>query len=184
MRTAIVLLAVLWGCGTPDGRTVVQYTGSVVGAEGEVVARQVARFEALHPEIDVELVPTPDAADQRHQLFVQWLGAASPTPDVLQLDIVWTPELASAGWLLPLRGVDEAAFLPAAIDADRWAGSLYAVPLFVDAGMLYWRTDLVPHAPTTLAELDAMAKSAGARHGLVWQGARYEGLVCVFLEYL
>ena len=184
--------AIVSGCRSeaPAGKRVIRYAGTAVGAEGVVLARQIARFEALHPELAVDVVSTPDAADQRHQLYVQWLGAASATPDVLQLDIVWTPELAAAGWLLPLddRGVDEAAFVRAAIAAERWAGRLHAVPLFVDTGMLYWRTDLVDHAPTTFDELDALARSAiaahGVRHGLVWQGARYEGLVCVFLEYL
>jgi multiple sugar transport system substrate-binding protein len=180
------------GCSAEatDARTVIRYSGSSVGAEGELLRRQLARFEKQYPELSVEVVTTPDAADQRHQLYVQWLGAASSTPDVLQLDIVWTPELAAAGWLLPLdeRSLDEEAFHPAAIEADRWDGRLYAVPLFVDVGMLYWRTDLVARAPRTFAELDQMAREAmtshGIRHGLVWQGARYEGLVCVFLEYL
>lgn len=188
----VVGVALAVGCQAEDpaGRTVIRYSGSAVGVEGEVLARQLARFEALHPELAVEVVATPDAADQRHQLYVQWLGAASATPDVLQLDVVWTPELAAAGWLRPLedRPADGAAFLPAVLDAARWQGRRYAVPLFVDAGMLYWRTDLVEHAPTTLAELDELARRAmaahGIRHGLVWQGARYEGLVCVFLEYL
>src|SRR5690606_27518480 len=113
---------------------------------------------ALHPDIAVEVIATPDAADQRHQLYVQWLGAASTTPDVLQLDVVWTPELAAAGWLLPVddRGLDETAFVPAAIEASRWSERLYGVPLFVDTGMLYWRTDLVDRAPTTFAELDEL----------------------------
>ena len=174
----------------PAGRTVIRYSGSAVGAEGKVLARQIARFEAEHPDLAVEVVATPDAADQRHQLYVQWLGAGAATPDVLQLDLVWTAELAAAGWILPLdgRGLDETAFLPAAIGSGRWRERLYAVPLFVDAGMLYWRTDLVDHAPTTMAELEQLARAATARHGvrygLVWQGARYEGLVCVFLEYL
>ncbi len=196
VRAAIVMgvigAALAAGCReeVPAGRTVLRYAGTAVGAEGAVLARQIAHFEQLHPDLAVEVIATPDAADQRHQLYVQWLGAASATPDVLQLDIVWTPELAAAGWLLPLdaRGLDASAFLAAAIAADRWRDRLYAVPLFVDTGMLYWRTDLVDHAPTTFAELEAMAREAMAtravRHGLVWQGARYEGLVCVFLEYL
>ena len=45
-----------------------------------------------------------------------------------------------------------------------------------------------PRAPTTLAELVSVAKRArqqhGCRYGLVWQGARYEGLITIFLEYL
>lgn len=172
------------------GRTVIRYAGTSVGAEGEVLARQIARFEAAHPDIAVEVMSTPDAADQRHQLYVQWLGAASSMPDVLQLDLVWTPELAAAGWLLPLdeRAVDDTALLAAAVDATRWRDHRYAVPLFVDTGMLYWRTDLVDHAPATFEELHALARAAMAdhriRYGLVWQGARYEGLVCVFIEYL
>ena len=190
--TSVIAATLGLGCRAeePEGRTVIRYAGTAVGAEGAVLARQIARFEQLHPDIAVDVIATPDAADQRHQLYVQWLGAESATPDVLQLDIVWTPELAAAGWLLPLddRGIDEAAFVPAAIEADRWNDRLYAVPLFVDTGMLYWRTDLIERAPTTFDELEQFAREAmtehGMRYGLVWQGARYEGLVCVFLEYL
>ncbi len=64
--------------------------------------RQLARFAARHPGMRVELQVTPDAADQRHQLYVQWLNARAPIPDILQLDVIWTPEFAAAGWILPL----------------------------------------------------------------------------------
>ena len=54
--------------------------------------------------------------------------------------------------------------------------------------MLYWRTDLLPHAPRDLAELSALAVQSQHDHrtpfGFVWQGARYEGLITVFLEQL
>ena len=65
---------------------------------------------------------------------------------------------------------------------------MYALPWFVDAGMLYWRTDLLPRAPRTIDELSLFASQGAARgqipFGFVWQGARYEGLVTVFLEHL
>ncbi|HEY0970089.1 MAG TPA: ABC transporter substrate-binding protein [Gemmatimonadales bacterium] len=174
-----------------DGRAVVSFAGSALGAEGEILARQVARFERENPDIRVDVRRTPDDATQRHQLFVQWLAARTPDPDVLQLDVVWTPEFAAAGWLLPLgaRGVDTDAFLPATIRANTWAGDLYALPWFVDAGMLYWRTDLLPSPPMSPAELAAAARTAVSETGepslgFVWQGARYEGLVTVFVEML
>jgi multiple sugar transport system substrate-binding protein len=54
--------------------------------------------------------------------------------------------------------------------------------------MLYRRTDLAPRAPRDLADLTQMAAAAqdagGVPFGFVWQGARYEGLVTVFLEHL
>jgi multiple sugar transport system substrate-binding protein len=80
-----------------------------------------------------------------------------------------------------------ADFFPATVRANRWRGELFALPWFADVGMLYYRTDLVPRAPATFAELVELAergRGAGARFGFVWQGARYEGLVCVFLEHL
>ena len=166
------------------------FSGSAVGVEGQVFDRQLARFVAAHPGVQVRRHPTPDDADQRHQLYVQWLNARSATPDVLQLDVVWTPEFAAAGWILPLDGyrpeVDD--FFPQALRADRWQGHLFALPLFVDVGMLYWRSDLLATPPASLAELRdrglALVRAGRVRHGFVWQGARYEGLVTVFLEHL
>ena len=180
------------GCGSepPGGPTTVTVSGSVLGAEGQILRLQLERFDREHPEIRVEMQPTPDAADLRHQLYVQWLNARAADPDILQVDAIWTPEFAAAGWILSLDrfGPDTAAFFPVTIDANRWQGELFALPWFVDVGMLYWRTDLFRKAPETWDELERGARLATAngspRYGLVWQGARYEGLVTVFLEYL
>jgi multiple sugar transport system substrate-binding protein len=189
--TLVVCVAALaCACaGPPDVLTV---SGSAVGAEGDLLARQVARYADANPGITVRIRPTPDAADQRHQLYVQWLNAWATDPDILQLDVIWTPEFAAAGWILPLDGLttndDRADFFDAPVDAARWRGRLYARPWFVDTGMLYWRTDLMPAPPETFDELASLARAAidqgAVTQGFVWQGARYEGLVTVFVEYL
>jgi multiple sugar transport system substrate-binding protein len=163
---------------------------SALGAEGKVLVRQLARFMEANPGIRVVQRVTPDAATQRHQLYVQWLNARASDPDILQLDAIWTPEFAAAGWILPLDRFrpDTSAFFPSTIAANRWRDTLFALPWFVDVGMLYWRTDLMADPPATLDELVTQAKRArrenGVRYGLVWQGARYEGLVTTFLEYI
>jgi len=188
----LLALPLTAGCGRapPGGPAVVTLPVSVLGAEGEVLRRQLARFAGLRPDIRVVQRTTPDAADQRHQLYVQWLNAGASEPDILQLDAVWTPEFAAAGWILDLARFHPATgeFFPATITANQWNGHLYAIPWFVDVGMLYWRTDLMRSPPATFAELDKTAARAraeqGLRYGLVWQGARYEGLVTVFSEYL
>src|SRR4030095_3956504 len=118
--------------------------GSALGAEADIVRTQLDRFAAQHPGVRAELQITPDAAGERHQLYVQWLNGRASAPDVLQLDIFGTAEFAAAGWILPLDrfepDVDD--FFPAAIAADRWRGSLYALPWFVDVWLSCWRTDL------------------------------------------
>lgn len=176
-------------CAAPDETaTVLRISGSAVGAEGEILARQISRFQRASPGLRVEVQHTPDDASQRHQLYVQWLNAHVGTPDILQLDVVWTPEFAAAGWILPLDRYSPPRrdLFPASLEANTWQGRLYAVPWFLDVGMLYWRTDLLSAPPASLDELAASARRASGPggSGFVWQGARYEGLVTVFLEVL
>jgi multiple sugar transport system substrate-binding protein len=197
LAAAAAMALFLGACGAGAGRnakdhkTVLTFSGSALGAEGTLVARQLEKFMQLHPDIRVELQRTPDDASQRHQLYVQWLNARVGNPDILQLDVVWTPEFAAAGWVLSLKrfGPSAADFFPATIEANTWAGELYALPWFADVGLLYRRTDLVPKEPQTLGELvadahAAMTRPGGPRYGIVWQGARYEGLITTFVEYL
>ena len=187
----LALLCAL-GCAAerPGGPTTVTVSGSVLGAEGQILRRQLERFDRENAAIRVEMRPTPDAADLRHQLYVQWLNARATDPDILQVDAIWTPEFAAAGWILPLDrfAPDAAAFFPVTIEANRWQGELFALPWFVDVGMLYWRTDLFAQPPGTWEALERavapLVSRGSVRYGLVWQGARYEGLVTVFLEYL
>ena len=169
---------------------VLTISGSMLGREGQILRLQLERFRLAHPDLRVALRDTPDAADQRHQLYVQWLNARVGEPDVLQLDVVWTPEFAAAGWIHALDEFHPSAgdFFAAAVAANRWQGALYALPWFIDVGMLYWRTDLMPAAPDSLESLKQLSQTLIAKQqvsfGLVWQGARYEGLVTVFLEHL
>src|SRR6266550_8327301 len=160
-----VLLSACADSGKADGanhQTVLTFSGSALGAEGTLVAKQLKKFMALHPDIRVELQRTPDDANQRHQLYVQWLNARVGNPDILQLDVIWTPEFAAAGWVLPLNkyGPTTSDFFPATIEANTWAGKLYALPWFADVGLLYRRTDLVPNEPKDLEQLVADARSA------------------------
>ena len=171
-----------------SGRTVITISSSVVGTDGPLLRRQLDRFMRLNPEIEVRLHRVSDDATQRHQLFVQWLNARAGDPDVLELDVVWTSEFAAAGWLLPLKdpSIDTTAYFPGTIRACRWVGELYALPWYADVGLLYRRTDLVPREPRSLDELVTFAQRARSSvpFGIAWMGARYEGLITVFVEYL
>src|SRR5262249_9952251 len=123
--TLLCLLALVAGCGTEGQQgAVITFPASAVGKEAEVLRRQFERFHALNPDLraSVQLRRTPDASDQRHQLYVQWLNARASDPDILQLDVVWTPEFAAAGWVLPLDSFrpDVSDFFPQTVRANRW----------------------------------------------------------------
>src|SRR5690606_33444534 len=76
-------------------------------------------------------------------------------------------------------------------------GRLVAMPWFTDAGLLYYRADLLvrhgERVPETWEELAAIAgriqraeRAAGNDRlwGFVWQGRAYEGLTCNALEWI
>jgi multiple sugar transport system substrate-binding protein len=189
-RAFLLLFSLAASACEPKPGRVLTFSGSAVGREGDVIRRQLDRFHHANPSIAVALRVTPDAADQRHQLYVQWLNAHASEPDVLQLDVAWIAEFAAAGWTSHLDGFQPPVdrFFSPAVAAGRWNGALYALPWFIDVGMLYWRTDLAANAPTDLGALVRLSKRAQQEQrvpfGLVWQGARYEGLVTVFVEFL
>ena len=173
---------------SPIGARHRDFPGSSLGAEAQVLSQQLARSMRSTPtsgwcggnaRCGRPAAPTLRAVAQRR----------ATDPDILQLDAIWTPEFAAAGWILPLD-----RFRP---DTARSFGRLSTpigggipclrLPWFVDVGMLYWRTDLVAAPPRNSGRAGQDAKERagpGMRYGLVWQGARYEGLVTNFLEYL
>jgi len=85
-------------------------------------------------------------------------------------------------------------FLSAPIEANRYGGRIYGVPLFVDAGMLYFRKDLLAKyrlaPPRTWPELVDQAKRVLSQErdpyltGYSAQFKQYEGLVCNMMEFI
>jgi multiple sugar transport system substrate-binding protein len=90
----------------------------------------------------------------------------------MALDPTWIPEFASNGWLteLPEAEFPTAGLLPAAVNAGTYQGKPYGYPVATDAGVLYYRSDLLAAArvkpPKTWAELSAACDKVFAQqHG-------------------
>ena len=147
-------------------------------------------FRRQHPQLTLETQLLPNDADLSHQYFLTALEGGADF-DVLVADVVWVPEFARAGWISELsaefpRAELQKDFLAPAIDAVTLEGKTWAVPWYLDVGLLYYRTDLVPAPPRTWNELRELSRAAMERdpalQGYVWQGRQYEGLVCNVYE--
>jgi multiple sugar transport system substrate-binding protein len=156
---------------------------------GEQRRVAVRRWNERHPTRRAVSVDLPFAADLQRADLIALLQAGREDYDVLGLDVVWTAEFARGGYIAPLDAVrDELGldrFLAPALDSARFDGTLWGVPLFSNAGLLYYRTDLVERVPSTWAELAHQAGDLGSGHGIagyVGQLARYEGLTVNLLE--
>ena len=148
------------------------------------------RFEQQNPGLHVQFVEGPPATNAREDLYSTAFLAGRGGFDVVYADVVWVPKFAAAGWLMDLTdrmSVDDRRdFLPADVQGSTYRGRLYRIPALTDAGLLYYRKDLVGKPPDTFADLLARAKDHQNpdRWGFVWQGKQYEGLVTCFLEIL
>ncbi len=148
--------------------------------------RFIAAFEAAHPGVEVVTQVLPNAPGAVHQYLLTSLEGRTREFDVFVADVIWIAELARAGWVADLSKDFPAErirrdFLPGPASAVLVQGGTYAVPFYADVGVFYHRTDLVPEAPRTYAELIEAAHAVGRKrslHGYVWQGLQSEGLVC------
>jgi len=154
-------------------------------------AALIEEYNAAHPEVEVRFQAMPASTDTQHDAYVTYLSAGETSIDLYSLDVIWTSEFASAGWIRPLPEgfLAPEEFLEGPLGSVTWKGTLYAVPWFTDAGVLYYRKDLLESAglgvPATWDEFRSVCRAAPkGMEGFVWQGARYEGMVCAFLEFL
>lgn len=125
------------------------------------------------------------------------LQAGSSDFDAIGGDVIWPAQFASQGFIVDLSdrfpADQQSKFLSAPIEANTYQGAIYGVPWRTDAGMLYYRKDLLEQSgfsnpPTTWDELKQQAQrvmqDSGTKYGFIFEGANYEGGVCNGLEYI
>ena len=210
---AVGLAAALSACGgpaaapgpTPTGPTptvtvpvempvVISLVGFFDDQTLALLDSQIAAFEAANPDVRVELVAAEGDAEARRREFARYLAAGDTSRDIYLLNSYWLAEFAAGDWLLPLDGYMQAGglvpelFLPPAAAASTIDGHWLALPWTADAGLLFYRRDLLDEVPGTWPGLaDAVARvvdPGGTPYGLVWQGAAYETLTCATLEFI
>jgi trehalose/maltose transport system substrate-binding protein len=144
-----------------------------------------------------EFAPGEESATDRLAIYNQQLGAQSPDNDVYQIDVIWPGIVAQhATDLLPTLADLAALHFPAIVENNTVNGALVGMPWYTDAGLLYYRSDLLEkygfeNPPETWDELEEMAESIQngesadnpSFRGFVWQGNAYEGLTCDALEW-
>ena len=186
----VAILAVAGGCGGTRDR-VLTLSGSLLGREGEVLRRQLDRFRTAHPDdrgraarharrrrpAPSALRPVAQRARRRARRPAARRGLdggvrgrrmdcrrsiASTRRSTTSSPPPWRPT-AGAARSTPCRGSSTSACSTGAPTSCRRRRTRSA---------------------SSLARLGGAPRRHGLPFGLVWQGARYEGLVTVFVEYL
>jgi trehalose/maltose transport system substrate-binding protein len=192
-----VLLAAS-GAPSPGSAATLAISCGAVGLELQL-CQDGANAWAGQSGHEVEVISTPNSATERLALYQQILAANSSDIDVFQIDVIWPGILANhfidLGQHIDQAQIDE--HFEAIVANNTVDGALVAMPWFTDAGILYYRTDLLEkygkEVPETWQELAAIAEEIqdGERaegsdkmQGFVFQAKAYEGLTCDALEWI
>jgi multiple sugar transport system substrate-binding protein len=184
------------GCGGGGGSS----PGEVVFSWGPddtgVLPTLIQKFNEEHKgEFQVRYREMPsDTGQYFDQLRTEFQAGGGDT-DVIGGDVIWPAQFAANGWISDLsdRFTDTDAFLSGPMQGMTYDGKVWGVPWYTDAGLLYYRQDLLEEVgfsepPQTWEELQEMglktAQDTGTKDGFVFQGAEYEGGVCNGCEYI
>ena len=185
------------GAVTSGGKTPITFASAKFFAQ-KTIGQIVEEYNNSQKLVNVQFqqLPTPSQSTEVHQQLVQALSERNGSIDVFTGDIIWISEFAGAGWSAPLDDYfgssARAQYFPGVIDACTYNGTMHALPWFLDAGMLYYRKDLLDAAgiavPTSWSELVAGAQkllAAGkVTDGFNWQAKQAEVLVCDLVEFI
>jgi trehalose/maltose transport system substrate-binding protein len=198
---ALVLSIALVGLGFAQSAPVsLTLASGAVGIELQLSKDAATAYMASHPTVKITVLDTPDLATDRLGLYLQNFESKSDKIDLYEIDVIWPGDLAEHFLDLNQFGAQKYTkdHFPAIIQNNTVKGKLVAMPWFTDAGLLFYRTDLLKkygykNPPATWDELEAMARkiqggerAAGNQDfwGYVWQGNAYEGLTCDALEWV
>lgn len=154
----------------------------------------VQAFEEKYPHIKIEYREMPADTGESHDQYVTMFSSQSSEIDVFDADVIWPAEFAQANYVLELDrfierdGIDMDAYFPGTVAAGNYNGKQWAMPKFTDAGVFYYRTDIVDDPPETWDKLIEMASELQGTNdtefGYIMQAAQYEGLITNAIEFI
>jgi multiple sugar transport system substrate-binding protein len=182
---AAVCAIVVAGCGGDDGGPL---TLHYMSQRDNAHTNEKAAAECSQQsggKYTIEISPLSNNVDISRELLVRRLAAKDDNIDLINMDTIWTPEFAEAGWLRELKGAEKEDALDDVLagpaDSVQWEGKTFGIPLNTNVQLLWYRKDLVPNAPETWDEMIEMAKNLPAGEGnILEQGNKYEGYVVWF----
>ncbi|PNR92578.1 ABC transporter substrate-binding protein [Petrotoga sp. 9PWA.NaAc.5.4] len=165
---------------------------------GAVMDEHIANFEAQNPNINIKWLKVPGVPGQQHSQYVTLFFGKSDKPDIIAMDIIWPGEFASRGWLEPLDRFfppsEQGEFIENMIEAAKYNGSVYGVPLYINGLHFYYRTDLLEkygfNPPDTWEEVVKQAtyivehENDPNLYGYISMWGKIEGLFMNYLQFL
>ncbi|MBI9093753.1 MAG: ABC transporter substrate-binding protein [Sphaerochaeta sp.] len=197
--TVLLVATTLFAAGSkealPEGSVTLHWYAHA-SSLGNTQKTIIEKFNETNPNITIEVVELPEATNDKLQALLIALQSGDSSIDFFNADVTWTATFASAQLIEPLDTwfpvAERAGFLPGTIEAATYRGTLWGIPFRTDAGVLYYRKDLLQKygkdVPKTYSDLFATAQEinkneGGGMYALVGSLANGEGLTCNAVEW-
>lgn len=178
----------------------IYFADNISRAHQKIIDKFNKKYEG---QIKVETINLPFekfSTNERKELLARYLRSKSNRIDVFSVDIIWVPRFAK--WCLPLDSMIDSQkvnnLLPYALKSCLYDNKLYALPLYIDIALMFYRDDMLKQLPdyqefsTELAssitwerffELQKKLKTPN-NNFYIFQADDYEGLLCSFTEIM
>lgn len=176
----------------------VYFADNITNAHRELINIFNERYKGKIEVIPINIPTVKFTTNKRKELITRTLRSRNSRVDIFAVDQIWIPRFAK--WAEPLErffSEDELKkLLPQALRTCVYNDTLFAIPFFIDVGVLYYRKDLIEKLDNgkevenklkegiTWNELIGLKDKFKSEYLYVFQGDAYEGLICNYIEIL
>jgi multiple sugar transport system substrate-binding protein len=201
----VILLFILFGWPgllnkSLPSATKVYFADNISAAHRRVIERFNEKHAGAIEVVPVNLPFDKFSTNERKELIARSLRNKSDRLDMFAVDQIWVPRFSK--WSAPLgsyfSGTEREHILAYALESCYFDSTLFAIPLYIDVGMMYYRRDLVRKLSDG-REIEERIRNSitweefirlkqrlapGAGPFYTFQANDYEGLVCNYFELI
>ncbi len=206
--TIFLLFTFILSPGTYESRTkskekVIYYVDHISTAHQKLINIFNERYKGQIRVETINLSFDKFSTNERKDLLARYLRSKSNRIDLFTVDIIWVPRFKK--WSLPLNNYIDSnlvnKLLPHTLETCIFNDSIFAVPLYTDVGLMFYRDDILRKLSNyhyyknqldsgitweNFIKLKAvLEKEINFKDPFyIFQADKYEGLMCSFVEIL
>lgn len=176
----------------------IYFADNISPAHIKVISLFNKKYKGQIEVVPIDLPFEKFTTNDRKEILARYFRSKSDRIDVFSVDQIWMPRFTR--WSVPLDEYfskkDKEQVLKYAIHSCYYNDSLYAIPLYLDIALMYYRKDLIDSLPDakeiekkirnsiTWEDLIDLKKKFKDNPLFVFQADDYEGLMCIYTEIL
>lgn len=180
---------------------VIYYVDHISSAHQKLINAFNQRYKGQIRVETINLSFDKFSTNERKDLLARYLRSKSNRIDIFSVDVIWVARFKK--WSVPLTSYIDSSqvksLLPHTLKTCIFNDTLFAVPLYTDIALMFYREDILKKLPDyeqyqkelensisweKFLELKKKIERYNPTPFYIFQGDKYEGLMCSFVEIL